>query len=163
MRLPLATRDDDLKRAALAEGVQIQPGKRLPMVNWNKNGPTLVLVLSTHCHFCTESAPFFRQMRQSIGKEVKFVGVLPQPVAESQSYLNGEGVQLDEVKQISLDKAGVTGTPTMLLVNSHGIVTQTWVGKLAADKQAQALKTIGVHSPGGSARTTAALQPSLYR
>src|ERR1019366_2243977 len=29
-------------------------GKRLPGVSWEKNGRTLVLALSTHCHFCTE-------------------------------------------------------------------------------------------------------------
>ncbi len=91
--------------------------KRIPGVNWNKNGRTLVLVLSTRCHFCTESAPFFRQLKERVGKDVKMVGVLPQSVAESQAYLNGEGVHLDELRQVSLDQTGVTGTPTMLLVN----------------------------------------------
>ncbi len=117
--------------------------KRVPDIDWNKHGGTLVLALSTHCHFCTESAPFFRQIKERIGKDVKLVGVLPEPVAEAESYLSREGVQLDEVRQIPLGKVGVTGTPPMLLVNSKGIVTQTWVGKLAPDKQEEALKTIG--------------------
>ena len=116
--------------------------KRLPGINWNKNGRTVVLVLSTHCHFCTESAPFFRQMRNSVGKDVKLIGVLPEPVAEAESYLNREGVQLDEVRRTSLDRVGVTGTPTMLLVNDKGTVMESWVGKLAPDKQNQVLKTI---------------------
>ena len=30
----------------------------------------------------------------------------------------------------------------MLLVNKNGIVTQVWLGKLAGDKQEEALKTI---------------------
>jgi len=54
--------------------------KRLSGVNWNRNGGTLILALSTHCHFCTESAPFFRQIRGSAGKNVKLVGVLPEPI-----------------------------------------------------------------------------------
>lgn len=116
--------------------------KLLTGVNWSRNVRTLVLALSTHCHFCTESAPFFRQMRQSVGDNVKLVGVLPESIAESQSYLSGEGVHLDEVRQVPLYKLGVEGTPTMLLVNSKGIVTQTWVGRLAPDKQAQALNVI---------------------
>ncbi len=115
---------------------------RLAGITWNRNGQTLLFVLSTQCHYCTESAPFFRQIRERAGKDVKLVGVLPQPVAEAEAYLNGEGVRLDEVKQVSLDKVGVTGTPTLLLVNSNGIVTQTWVGKLAPDKQDQVLKVL---------------------
>ncbi len=121
--------------------------KRLSGVSWNRNGSTLVLALSTHCHFCTESAPFFRRIRERVGKNVKLVGVLPEAVSEAESYLNREGVHLDEVRQISLDKVGVTGTPTLLLVNSNGVVMQTWVGKLAPDKQDQALKTIGAPHP----------------
>ncbi len=123
--------------------VGIDLSKRLSGVNWNRNGRTLVLSLSTRCHFCTESAPFFRQIKKGVGKNVKVVGVLPEPVAEAELYLNHEGVHVDEVRQIALDTVGVTETPTMLLVNKDGIVTQTWVGKLAPDKQEQALKVIG--------------------
>jgi hypothetical protein len=71
------------------------------------------------------------------------MGVLPETVAESEFYLKNEGVHLDEVKQMSLDKLGVAGTPTMLLVNPKGVVTATWVGKLDPDRQEEALKTIG--------------------
>ena len=140
-------------RPADAVTVGTELSKRLPVVNWNRSGRTLVLVLSTHCHFCTESAPFFRVIRDKVGKDVKLVGILPQSVAESQAYLNQEGVHLDEVQQISLDKVGVAGTPTMLLVNRDGAVTQSWVGKLQPDKQEQVLKIIGAASvkKGGSA------------
>jgi hypothetical protein len=116
--------------------------KRIPANIWNKNERTLVLVLSTHCHFCTESAPFFRQVRERIGKDTKLVGVLPEPVAEAESYLSREGVNLDEIRQLSLSKVGVDGTPTMLLVNKNGVVMQTWVGKLGPEEQDQAMKTI---------------------
>lgn len=130
---------------------------RLSAVDWDKNGRTLVLALSTSCHFCTESAPFFRHIRESIGKDVKLVGVLPEPVVEAESYLSREGVHLDEVRQVSLDKVGVTGTPTMLLVNKDGIVMQTWVGKLAPDKQEEALNAILGGRPGGVGHRTSAI------
>jgi hypothetical protein len=135
--------------------------KRLPEIGWNRNGRTLLFVLSTHCHFCTESAPFFRHIKESVGKDVKLVAVLPEPVAEAEAYLNREGVHLDDVRQISLGKIGVTGTPTMLLVNSKGIVARTWVGRLPPDKQDQALKTImGEHSSGLGANAGVALSPT---
>ncbi|HZS57491.1 MAG TPA: hypothetical protein VFA65_24035, partial [Bryobacteraceae bacterium] len=62
-----------------------------------------------------------------MGSNLRLVGVLPEPVAEAQQYLKDERVQLDEIKQIPLDRIDVTGTPTMLLVNSRGIVVQTWL------------------------------------
>lgn len=133
---PVAMNPNDL----LTAGTDLS--KRLAGVNWSANGRTVVLALSTYCHFCTESAPFFRRMRESVGKDVKLVGVFPQPIAAAESSLKREGVRLDQVMQVSLDRIGVTGTPTMLLVNSNGIVTQTWVGKLAPEKEAEVLKTI---------------------
>lgn len=67
------------------------------------------------------------------------MAVLPQPVTEAQAYLKREGVHVDELKQISLDKLGVEGTPTMLLLNSRGNVTRSWLGKLNPEEQSQAL------------------------
>ncbi len=116
--------------------------KRIPGVSWDKNGRTLVLALSTHCHFGTESTPFFRRLRKSLEKDVKLIGVLPEPVAEADSYLKREGVRLDDLRQVTLSQIGVAGTPTMLLVNGRGIVVQAWVGKLNPDEQREFFKTM---------------------
>jgi hypothetical protein len=56
----------------------------LPGVDWAKNKRTLVLALSTQCHFCTESAPFFQRIRKETTKDLKMVAVLPQSVGDSQ-------------------------------------------------------------------------------
>src|SRR2546421_11167261 len=34
----------------------------LPEIDWQKNGQTLLLALSTTCHYCSESAAFYRQL-----------------------------------------------------------------------------------------------------
>ena len=87
-----------------------------------KDKRTLVLALSTQCHFCTESAPFFQRIRKETSKNLKMVAVLPQPVSESHKYLEGEGVQVDDVRQAPLTTIGVRGTPTLLLVDNVGSV-----------------------------------------
>lgn len=97
---------------------------RIPGVDWSKNGRTLVLAISTTCHFCKDSEPFYRRLQQEVGKGLKTVAVLPQPVDEAEQYLNGAGLHVDQVKQAVLGGIGVRGTPTMLLVNSAGIVTK---------------------------------------
>lgn len=132
------------RRRALPE--QIKAGAslkaRLAGVDWQKNGRTLVLAISTQCHFCNDSAPFFRKLAVEAGKDVKLLAVLPQPVTEARQYLAGEGVHVDQIKQAALGTIGVRGTPTMLLVDEAGTVTNVWVGELQPDRQNQVLSVL---------------------
>jgi thioredoxin-related protein len=141
--LPTPSRSPLPVRAAESVTVGTSLKKQLSDIDFNKNGQTLILVLSSHCHFCTESAPFFRQLSEKSGKRFKIVAVLPQSVTEAQDYLKREGVHVDQLKQISLDTLGVAGTPTMLLLDKRGTVMESWVGMLNPEAQSQALKAIG--------------------
>ncbi len=114
----------------------------LPGVDWAKNKRTLVLALSTHCHFCTDSAPFFQRIHQQTAKGLKMVAVLPQPVDEGRKYLEGEGVQVDDVKQATLSVIGVSGTPTLLLVDNFGKVADVWQGKLQPEQEGDVLAVL---------------------
>jgi len=114
----------------------------LPGVDWAKNKRTLVLAISTQCHFCTESAPFFQRIQKERAKDVKLVAVLPQAVDEGRKYLEGEGVKVDDVKQATLNAIGVTGTPTLLLVDGKGTVAQVWEGKLQPDQEGGVLAVL---------------------
>jgi hypothetical protein len=78
-------------------------------------------------------------MQAQVGKSLKMVAVLPQPVAAAEQYLHGEGVRVDQVKQASPGEIGVRGTPTILLVNGAGVVTRVWSGKLQPEEQEQVL------------------------
>lgn len=95
---------------------------------------TLVLALSNSCHFCTESASFYRDLAQS-QPHVKMIAVLPQSVDDGKKYLNGLGVHVDGVMQAPLNALNVRGTPTLLLVNQDGSVAAKWVGKLPAEDE----------------------------
>lgn len=118
----------------------------LPGVDWAKNKRTLVLAISTQCHFCTESAPFFQRIQKERAKDVKMVAVLPQAVDEGRKYLEGEGVQVDDVKQATLNAIGVTGTPTLLLVDDTGKVSDVWQGKLPPDQEGGVLAVLRKNS-----------------
>lgn len=82
--------------------------------------------------------------------------MLPEPIAEAKSYLKRKGVQLDELRQVTLSQIGVAGTPTMLLVNRRGIVVQEWVGKLDPGKQQEFFKTM-LSVPSAAAGAKAAV------
>ncbi len=47
-------------RGSVKTGTRIS----LPGIDWQKSGRTLLLVLSTSCGFCTESAPFYVRLQE---------------------------------------------------------------------------------------------------
>jgi hypothetical protein len=130
------------QKARLETAVGTNISNRLQGIDWRANNHTLLLVISTHCHFCTESAPFFRGLDREAQDKAKIVAVLPESVAEASSYLKSEGVSVDAVKTASLDGVGVTGTPTMLLVDAEGVVVSKWVGKIKPEEESSVPDTL---------------------
>ena len=116
----------------------------LPNVDWAQNGQTLLLVLQKGCRFCSESAPFYQRLRRETASssKVHMVAVLPQDVDESKQYLSSLNVPIDEVRQSELDALGVQGTPTLMLVNGKGEVTESWVGKLPSNQEIEVLSKL---------------------
>lgn len=65
----------------------IQAGTKitLPGIDWSNSTRTVVLVLSTTCHFCSESAPFYEKFQQQKPNDVRVVAVLPQTIMSASS------------------------------------------------------------------------------
>ena len=118
----------------------------LPGVDWEKNRRTLVLALQTGCRFCSESGPFYERLAEQRARfgETRFIAVLPQTPDESRSFLSQLGVRVDDIMQGSLANIGVRGTPTLLLVNSGGIVTEAWPGKLGPQAEQAVLSRLTI-------------------
>jgi hypothetical protein len=57
--------------------------------------------------------------------------------------LEGAGVHVDQIKQVTMGDIGVRGAPTLFLVNGAGAVTKVWVGKLAPEQEEQVLTALG--------------------
>lgn len=135
------------------ERAQIKPGDKLslPGLDWNKGDRTLLLVLSTTCRFCTESAPFYQRLAQEKTRNtnVNLVAILPQTVSESQKYLNDLGVSVDEIRQATPDAVKAVATPTLIIVDRTGAVIDSWVGKLPAEKEVEVVNRFVGQRPGG--------------
>jgi thioredoxin-related protein len=114
----------------------IQNGEiiNLTGIDWQKNGRTLLMALSTTCHFCTESGPFYRRISQKRG-DTSLVALFPQEVGESQQYLRGLGIEVNEIRQAAFGDIGLRGTPTLILVDERGRVVNTWVGVLRPETE----------------------------
>lgn len=112
-------------------------------VNWQANDKNLVFAVSTTCHYCTESAAFYRKLVDECKQQhVHTIAVLPQPVAEAKAYLSGEGVSVDEIRQAPLTNLDISGTPTLVLVDQGGVVKHVWQGKLPSEKENDVITTL---------------------
>ena len=116
----------------------------LENVDWKNNKKTLVLYVSTNCRFCNESSPFYQRLveKYADGKNLKLVAVLPQTVDEAKEHLKSLGVNINDVYNAQLRSIGVTATPTLLLVDESGIVSEMWRGKLSNDKETEVLNKL---------------------
>jgi hypothetical protein len=127
----------------------IVSGTRISLsgVDWGKNGKTLLVVVSSGCHFCSDSAAFYRRLLHEVeGSQVRLVAVLPQQIDEAKAYLTSLNVPIDEVRQAPLSSLGVSGTPTLILVDSKGVVTESWLGKLPPDKESEVVSRLHSNS-----------------
>jgi peroxiredoxin len=112
-------------------------------IDWSKSKQNLVLALSTTCHFCSESADFYKRLVPDATRHgINVVAVLPQPPNSSRSYLNGLGVSVPEIFQSSLGSIDVTGTPTLLVVDAKGKILKAWIGKISGAQEEEVLEAL---------------------
>jgi hypothetical protein len=115
----------------------------LPGVDWSRSRQNLVLALSTTCHFCSESADFYKKLLPAAAdRGIPVVAVLPQTPAAGRLYLDGLGVPASEVLQSSLNSIDVAATPTVLVVDATGKIREAWVGKLSPEREQQVMASL---------------------
>lgn len=120
----------------------------LPRIETGTGVTTLVLFVSSSCHFCEESMPFYRRladMRSGSAGRFKTVAAVPQAVeteAGARAYFSERGLAVDEAQRAPFRAIGVTATPTLALVGSDGIVVDVWTGKLPPSQEAEVVKRI---------------------
>lgn len=130
-----------------ARRVALKPGQTIPLagIDWGKSHHTLVFALQTGCHFCAASAPFYTELlKKQQGSSWQAVAVLPQPVDKSMAYMRTEGYSVPVVRQMDLAAIGVSGTPTLLLVDRKGKLAKEWVGQLGASGENEVAQALGI-------------------
>lgn len=114
----------------------------IPGLSFGESDKTLLIFLSEGCHFCTESAPFYRRLAERSGRAgaPRVVAVFPREPEAGRHYLADLGVPLETVVQASSKTTGVRSTPTLLLVDRSGRVVQSWRGMLPEERQGEVLQ-----------------------
>ncbi len=110
---------------------RINAGERLnvPNVDWEQNKKSLVFFLKKDCVYCTSSAPFYRQLLEDAAKRnVRSLAILPNSAQEAREYVQSLELPIESVQTGALEAYKISGTPTVLFVDGHGIVRSVWFG-----------------------------------
>ena len=143
-------------------------GARFPVkgLDWTRSHQTLVVVWEQSCALCSENAPFYRlieQNRTDPGK-TRLVLLLGGDPNNAGAYMQNLQLSFDEVKPVSLRELkpyGLIGTPTAMLVNDEGIVTNLWHGSLTELQQSEVLRALRIRVDSAALNSVISASPSL--
>jgi hypothetical protein len=120
---PAQTNPGNAPRIAVGDRLQ------LPNVDWGKNGKSLVFFLKKDCVYCTNSAPFYRQLIQDASeRHVPTMAVLPDSVEVGREYLKTLDLTIENVQMGVLPSYKIPATPAVLFVDNQGIAKSVWFG-----------------------------------
>jgi thiol-disulfide isomerase/thioredoxin len=126
-----------------AAGVAVGARIAVPDVDWQRQPQTIVLALQQGCHFCSESAPFYKRLTDEAARHgVRLVAVFPRDEESAKRYLAELGLRLPELRIADFQAVDIRGTPTVLLANRQGIATHVWRGKLTASREREVLEAL---------------------
>lgn len=106
---------------------------QLPGYSWSSSPKTLLIAIRKSCPYCRASLPFYRQLSDLEKNNLlsaHLLVVMPNDESSGSSFLKEGDVDLQAVFGQDLDDLNVPGTPTLLLLNSSGVIEQTWIGQL---------------------------------
>jgi hypothetical protein len=117
-----------------------------PGYRWGDHPKTLVLAIREGCTFCEQSLPFYKRLSELETQGVShahLLAVMPDTKEAGEGALRSKGVSLDGVFGQSLSTMKVSGTPTLLLVDRDGRVTQSWIGLLNTEREHAVISAVG--------------------
>lgn len=80
--------------------------------------------------------PFYKTLAKKQDEvKTRLIVASPDDVNTTKGYLEQNGVEFKDIRQANLSSINVRGTPTLLLVNDKGEVSNSWVGRLPSEKE----------------------------
>jgi peroxiredoxin len=128
--------------AVSVPGPHIQLGSSapvLPGISYASHDGSLLLFLSTTCHYCQDSVPFYNKLHAatSLSKgKWNVIGIFPQAADLVAAFKTRANLQPRLLPDVDFRRFGVRSTPTVMLVDPRGIVSQVWVGASRANESA---------------------------
>jgi len=106
----------------------------------------LVIAVSPGCHFCEQSAPFFRSIvnagRDRDQLRVYFLFPANTDDEAARLFLANQQTPGATVVKADFEKLGIAGTPTVALIDNGSHVVGHWAGLLDAKQQGEVLASL---------------------
>lgn len=129
------------------------PGDVLPAFgdfSYSRASRSLLLFVSSRCHFCTDSMPFYRELlaqRSRGNPSIAVIALGREREQDLRAYLGSHGVNVDRAISVQgRSDLKLSATPTVLLLNSAGRVQHVWIGALHQDQQRDVLNALSSDS-----------------
>ena len=127
-----------------------EPGEVLTIdgETFSSYSKTLVVAMREGCQYCAESVPFYQSLlRQMSGvSEIRFLAVLPP--GSDRNYPSRLGLKFNDVRLLEFKSLKLNATPTLLLLDSKGQISNVWVGKLSVAGEKEVLQALGLDGNG---------------
>jgi len=127
-----------------AQEAPYEKGEIIPSVqgvDYSHSKGTVILVVSSNCHFCTESMAFYQALgkhaRAENNSRFRLVVAGLQSERTLAEYVSRYGVDYSAVVTLNPEKVKFTATPLLVLVNAGGRVIRSYQGKMTAKQQSQ--------------------------
>ena len=126
----------------------LKTGLRLPVVpniNFADSPSTVVIAMSTHCRFCTESISFYKKIAASQRTQFpgsRVIAIFPEAAQDVRLYMQQNQLDIQSVPAVDLAALNVAGTPTVMFVDNAGKVVNFWTGKLTPEAERLVLNTM---------------------
>lgn len=134
---PTSARPQGLQPGAKAESLQ--------NYDWSVHPGTILLAIKVGCQFCENNLPFYQRLitDQKSGRLRPHLLILfpDTPAQISRSY-GDLFSSADHRTSVDFVRHTINVTPTLALVDRHGILRQIWFGSLAPDQQTAFLQQV---------------------
>lgn len=119
---------------------------RLASVNYGDSKKTVIVVMSSRCHFCQESVPFYKHLAElrsgAPGQSFQLAAVFPESADAVRQYIERNQLNFDATAPANLRDLQIAGTPTVIVVDGSGRVLDFWVGKLTPEAEQEVITTL---------------------
>jgi hypothetical protein len=130
------------RKDASVQYLSVGSNVKLTGVQFAGHPVSFLLVLSPRCRYCVESKVFHRTLWSNAHHQrVPLYIVVPQ-AEDAREYIESLGASVTESKRWSDLSAQVSGTPTIIAVDSAGKVARMWLGAVGPETETEILNIV---------------------
>jgi hypothetical protein len=124
-------------------------GQKLPAVagvTWVGRDRTILVAMRIGCRPCQDSIPFYKKLATVVDDRTRIVLLFGESPERVRNYSATEGLNLQTIAEAPIRALGVSGTPTLILVDGSGTVVKTWTGFLSPTGQQEVIAIVSNRS-----------------